>query len=423
MTILQFKDKNDSLVIVPQDLACLVAPYGTAIPPKLTVDNTGSLPWIPGFRSLGELQRKAGAGISPDTKTANVEGYGSLPPRRILKTDEGITLDVTFQETRDMAYELFFGMQMAAVQADANGEWRATRSAQAAVLYYSVILIGQDGSPGSEIYPYMILPKTMVSQSQKFQFQMDSAIELGVTFTALQDNTSGGYVMFGQAGKGSQAIIGDQGFTTTTNEVQTLTLGGTAATGGTFTLSFAERTSAPIAYNATPAAVQSALAALPTIGTGNVAVSSVPSATTLSLGTTSTTGGTLAAGTYFWKVTAVGAVESTGSNEVTATTTGSTSSQVLTWTSVSGATGYKIYRGTSAGAENVLVATLGTVLTYTDTGSAGSASTPPTTTGTWAVTFQAALAGLHTRLLVANYSQLLPVGATVTVTETTPGAP
>lgn len=43
-----------------------------------------------------------------------------------------------------------------------------------------------------------------------------------------------------------------------------------------------------------------------------------------------------------------------------------------------GATGYKVYRGTAAGAENVLVATLGTVTTYTDTGAAGTAATVPT---------------------------------------------
>lgn len=42
-----------------------------------------------------------------------------------------------------------------------------------------------------------------------------------------------------------------------------------------------------------------------------------------------------------------------------------------------GATGYKVYRGTTAGGQNVLVATLGKVTTYTDTGTAGTASTVP----------------------------------------------
>src|SRR5262249_55574627 len=70
-----------------------------------------------------------------------------------------------------------------------------------------------------------------------------------------------------------------------TNEVQTVTLGGTSL-GGTFTLTFNGQTTAPIAFNA-PAtgvgSVQSALAALSTIGsTANVNV----------LGTTRASGAT-----------------------------------------------------------------------------------------------------------------------------------
>lgn len=55
------------------------------------------------------------------------------------------------------------------------------------------------------------------------------------------------------------------------NTVQTVTIGGTP-TGGTFTLSYGGQTTAAIAYNATSAAVQSALEALTTIGAGNVTV-------------------------------------------------------------------------------------------------------------------------------------------------------
>jgi hypothetical protein len=54
-----------------------------------------------------------------------------------------------------------------------------------------------------------------------------------------------------------------------TNEKQTLALSGTP-TSGTFTLSFGGQTTAPIAYNATAAAVGAALNALSTIGEGGV---------------------------------------------------------------------------------------------------------------------------------------------------------
>lgn len=93
-------------------------------------------------------------------------------------------------------------------------------------------------------------------------------------------------------------------------------------------------------------------------------------------------GGTFAAGTYFWKITAINTHgETVGSNEITATLTAN-QEQTFTWVAIAGATGYKVYRGTVAGAENVLVATLGAVATYTDTGIAGTAGAVPTTDST-----------------------------------------
>jgi hypothetical protein len=97
----------------------------------------------------------------------------------------------------------------------------------------------------------------------------------------------------------------------------------------------------------------------------------------VTLGTLAGTGGTFTAGTKFWKVTAVNANgETVGSNEVSATVT-ATSTQVLNWVTVAGATNYNIYRGTLSGGENVLVSTVGAVTTFTDTGQAGSAGDVP----------------------------------------------
>jgi hypothetical protein len=56
-----------------------------------------------------------------------------------------------------------------------------------------------------------------------------------------------------------------------TKEVQTLTKAGTVS-GGTFTLSFGGQTTTALAWNANAAAVQAALVALSTIGTGGVTV-------------------------------------------------------------------------------------------------------------------------------------------------------
>lgn len=90
-------------------------------------------------------------------------------------------------------------------------------------------------------------------------------------------------------------------------------------------------------------------------------------------------GGTFTAGTYYWRVTATNSRgETITSNEVSATLTAN-QKVTLSWAAISGATGYKVYRGTAPGAENILVTTItgGSTVSYADTGTAGTAVTPP----------------------------------------------
>lgn len=94
-----------------------------------------------------------------------------------------------------------------------------------------------------------------------------------------------------------------------------------------------------------------------------------------------TTGGALAAGTYYYVVTATnGAGESLRSQEVVVITTGATSSVVLNWNPVAGATSYKAYRGTTPGGENVFFSAAAAT-TFTDVGGAGTGGTPPAVSG------------------------------------------
>ena len=98
---------------------------------------------------------------------------------------------------------------------------------------------------------------------------------------------------------------------------------------------------------------------------------------------TANSGGTIPNNTYFLKITATTASgESVASNEQSITTAGTNISTITAnWGLVTGATGYKVYIGTAAGAEN-LVATVGNVATTTLTALPGTAGSPPTTTNT-----------------------------------------
>ncbi len=97
--------------------------------------------------------------------------------------------------------------------------------------------------------------------------------------------------------------------------------------------------------------------------------------------------GTAGAVTYGYKVVATVNGRSTAASSEGTTTTGnatlSTSNyNVVTWTKVTGATGYKIYRTTGGTTPPMLISTItsGDTLSYNDTDkTSGSSSTPPTT--------------------------------------------
>jgi hypothetical protein len=81
-------------------------------------------------------------------------------------------------------------------------------------------------------------------------------------------------------------------------------------------------------------------------------------------------GGTVTAGTYYYRLAALGLAgesQAVQSNAVSVTTAGSTSSNTLTWSAVTNATGYKLYRSTDN--TNWFVNTLGLVTTAVDNGS------------------------------------------------------
>lgn len=109
----------------------------------------------------------------------------------------------------------------------------------------------------------------------------------------------------------------------------------------------------------------------------------------------STTGGSLATGTYYYTVTAVNAAgtEATPAKTISLTATTNTSTANLGWVDTTGAVKYKVYRSTSSSfGSTTLLATVSATTDYTyytDTGAATAAGTPPTTTTGAGLTVQA----------------------------------
>ncbi len=122
----------------------------------------------------------------------------------------------------------------------------------------------------------------------------------------------------------------------------------------------------------------------------------------LASATPSGSGGTLATATYWYKLTALGPWgESLPSNELSAAVTGPTGSVALVWGGVLGATGYRVYRGTTTGGENVFYAP-GNVTSFTDTGAGNTGGTPNVNATVDMPDDDARIAGANGWLRVAN---------------------
>ncbi len=128
--------------------------------------------------------------------------------------------------------------------------------------------------------------------------------------------------------------------------------------------------------------------------------------------TGSTTGGSCAAGTYYYKVTARHGV-SNGNTATSAASaeddgvvaSGSTGSISVTWGTVTNAEVYYVYRGTSPGAENIRFSVNAPTTAFTDTCAAGTSETPTSTGSTWTIKNLYEVKHWHTALVEGNYME------------------
>lgn len=101
--------------------------------------------------------------------------------------------------------------------------------------------------------------------------------------------------------------------------------------------------------------------------------------------TPSATGGTLASNTYFYVITSLDGAggETVRGVEASTPVTGPNGSVLINWTAIPGAASYRVYRGLSAGNENVYYTA--TTNSLTDTGSAATNGTPPVSSSAYVV--------------------------------------
>lgn len=274
------KAANTNLELGALDFALFLAVGKTvALPTSFAVQNTtgggviGDLAPLPaGLLPVGQLDKKAAVALESTITTTPTESYGLQSPTRMIRKSREVTLDVTLQETKMLTLGAYWGVDFSSVQASATtGEVNLPVPESPLNVEYRAVAIGKDGAAGAEIYTIFDMPRLTLQKTGKIQYNDDGIATYPATFMALYDSAYGYAIRPSYCGLGWMNLTHQAGFGPSVNEVQTIAISGTP-TGGTFTLTALAQTTTAIAYNATPAAVQSALAALSSIGTGNVAV-------------------------------------------------------------------------------------------------------------------------------------------------------
>lgn len=187
------------------------------------------------------------------------------------------------------------------------------------------------------------------------------------------------------------------GAVTATNEVQQLVVDSGA---GTFDISFGGQTATNQAFNILAATLQTNLRALSSINGANVTVTGGVGAAGGGTPYVITFIGTLANTNVATITTSATNLSGTGAHTaaVSTTTQGGSAQITIDWTAVVGAVSYRVYRGTSTGAQDHYFAVTAPTHTFVDSGTTGTAGTVPTT---------------HTAVTSGGWQNLTPTTVTI----------
>lgn len=281
----------DETVFIPGTGIVYTAPVGTAAPASLT--DPGSP-----YESIGHTSRGNGLTITRDGGDSNTLGSWQNPVLRERRDPVTFAVTMSLLQVSNETLELYFGGGDKSV-AGVFGV-NLTPVPQQRALFVRII----DGANEAPLY----IPKVSIASDDDVSVDVEAFLEFPIRCTVLGITGSNLMEFYG-------THLGLQ-----SNEVQQIAITGTA-TGGTFTLTYAGQTTAAIAYNATAAAVKTALVALSNIGANDVV----------------TAGGALP-GTPV-TVTFQGALADTDVAQMTATSslTGTTPAVVITTTTPGGA--------------------------------------------------------------------------------------
>lgn len=216
VTFEQLAEWKPELIRRPNKGFVLIADANTAIPAAFTSGVAADFQALSGFDSLGYIGKDNPPSFKPDVKSSDVEAWGALEPPRTDILTRDMSISMTLIETRKRTLELYSGVDLDSVTADATTKEIQFNDPTSPSTRYNRVIVGMvDGAGTDAIYYLRILPRATVTEVGEQSWSQEKALEYNLTLKAKIDPVLGYSVKNVLCGPGIAAKLAAMGLTAT----------------------------------------------------------------------------------------------------------------------------------------------------------------------------------------------------------------
>lgn len=175
----------------------LIGQISAAVPTSITIDSTVTpgtpvLQTLTGFTSLGWFSDD-GAKFGESVDSSDTKAWGAVEPVRRDITSDVTTVQFTALETNKTSLATYFDVDPTTLVPDTTtAELQIPKNVSPIARYYRVLVLTQDGAPGSEYWIARLMPRASITDRGDMVYMSgDTAVMYDLTFTAYEDASAG----------------------------------------------------------------------------------------------------------------------------------------------------------------------------------------------------------------------------------------
>ncbi|ALF00551.1 major tail protein [Mycobacterium phage Bricole] len=164
--------------------------------------------------SAGVIEKQAGASLTHEIDSTDIDGYGDAEPVRTIISRRVVQFQANFLETNKVVLEKFWGTVFddSNLEVSAHGGVTLKAPSLPKNVFYRAYLVTEDDVNGEVLNAYFIMPRVKLVNVDTQTSQDDGAVSYNMTFQAFKDSDLGFAVLQGWCGPGWLRLVDKTGF-------------------------------------------------------------------------------------------------------------------------------------------------------------------------------------------------------------------